>query len=100
MGRRLVRGERARPHVDLITLDKPEKLNSMSFGLVEALYRALEEVGADNDCWVAVLTGAGRGFCSGLDLEDTGVAPGMEGLTRHRGGIRAMAYMSDVVPAM
>jgi len=96
----LVTVERARPHVSVITLNKPERLNSMSFGLVEALYGALAEVGGDNDCWVAVLTGAGRGFCSGLDLEDMGVAPGMEGLTRHRGGIRAMAYMSDVVPAM
>ena len=96
----LVTVERARPHVSVITLNKPERLNSMSFGLVEALYGALDEVGGDNDCWVAVLTGAGRGFCSGLDLEDMGVAPGMEGLTRHRGGIRAMAYMSDVVPAM
>ena len=96
----LVNVDRARPHVSLITLNKPERLNSMSFGLVEALYEALAEIGADNDCWVAVLTGAGRGFCSGLDLEDMGVAPGMEGLTRHRGGIRAMAYMSDVVPAM
>jgi len=96
----LVNVDRARPHVSLITLNKPERLNSMSFGLVEALYGALEVVGGDNECWVAVLTGAGRGFCSGLDLEDMGVAPGMEGLTRHRGGIRAMAYMSDVVPAM
>jgi enoyl-CoA hydratase len=90
----------ARPHVSLITLNKPDRLNSMSFGLVGALYAALEQVGADNDCWVAVLTGAGRGFCSGLDLEDMGSAPGLEGITRHRAGTRAMSYMSNVVPAM
>jgi enoyl-CoA hydratase len=96
----LVLVEPVRPHISLITLNQPEKLNSMSFALVRALYEALESVGADNDCWVAVLTGAGRGFCSGLDLEDRGHAPGIEGLTRHRAGIKAMAYMSDVVPAM
>lgn len=96
----LVTLRHARPHVRVITLNKPERLNSMSFGLVEALYAALAEVAGDNDCWVAVLTGAGRGFCSGLDLDDAGVAPGMDGLTRHRGGIRAMGYMSGLIPAM
>lgn len=89
-----------RPHVRVITLNKPERLNSMSFGLVEALYEAIDEVGADNDAWVAILTGTGRGFCSGLDLEDMGSAPGLDGLTIHRAGIRAMAFMSDVVPAL
>jgi enoyl-CoA hydratase len=96
----LVLVESPRPHVSLITLNQPEKLNPMSFGLVSALYEALEQVGADNDCWVVVLTGSGRGFCSGLDLEDRGHAPGIAGLTRHRAGIRAMAYMSGVVPSM
>jgi enoyl-CoA hydratase len=100
MGEPLVVVTTPRPHVGLITLNKPDRLNSMSFGLVGALYEALEQVGADNDCWVAVLTGAGRGFCSGLDLEDMGSAPGLEGITRHRAGTRAMGYMSNVVPAM
>lgn len=96
----LVTVEKVRPHVSLITLNKPERLNSMSFGLVEALYEAVDEVGSDNDCWVAVITGEGRGFCSGLDLIDSGMAPGLDGLTRFRAGIRAMRYMSGVVPAM
>lgn len=97
---RLVTVDKPRSHVSLITLNKPHRLNSMSFGLVAALYEALEEVGADNDSWVAVLTGAGRGFCSGLDLEDAGAAPGLDGITRHRAGIKAMAFMSEIVPAM
>jgi enoyl-CoA hydratase len=98
--RELVHVEKVAPHVSVITLNKPERLNSMSFGLVSDLYDAIGEVGADNDCWVAVLTGAGRGFCSGLDLEDMGSAPGLEGITRHRAGTRAMGYMSNVVPAL
>lgn len=96
----LVEVTRPADHVSLITLNKPDRLNSMSFGLVSALYDALADVGADNDCWVAVLTGAGRGFCSGLDLEDAGDPPGTEGLGRNRMGIKAMAYMGGVVPAM
>ena len=65
----LVRIDTVRPHVSVITLDNPSRLNSMSFALVGDLYAALDEVGADNDCRVVILTGAGRGFCSGLELE-------------------------------
>ena len=89
-----------RPHVALLTLNRPEKLNPMNFALVDALYDALDQVGRDNDAWVAVLTGAGRGFCSGLDLDDSGHAPGLAGLTRYRAGLRAMSFMAEVVPAM
>jgi enoyl-CoA hydratase len=92
--------EKPRPHVSLIKLNRPERMNAMSFELVEPLYAALKAVGADNDTWVAILTGAGRGFCSGLDLEDHGVPPGIDGLTMSRIAIRAMAFMSDLVPTM
>lgn len=88
------------PRVRVLTLNHPERLNAMSFPLVESLYAALAEVGADNECMVAVLTGAGRGFCSGMDLTDVGMPPGSEGLPISRIAIRAMAFMSDIVPAM
>jgi len=87
-----------RPHVSVITLNKPERLNSMSFPLVEALYEALDDVGADNDAWVVVMTGEGRAFCSGLDLHDRGVPPNTHDLGFSRLAMRSMAYMSDVVP--
>ena len=35
-------------------------------------------MGDENDTWVVVLTGAGRGFCSGLDLKDYGILPGID----------------------
>lgn len=89
-----------RPAVRIITLNNPERLNAMGFPLVESLYAALAEVGADNGCSVAILTGAGRGFCSGMDLTDVGMPPGSDGLPISRIAIRAMAFMSDVVPAM
>jgi enoyl-CoA hydratase len=92
--------EKPRPHVSLVTLNRPERMNAMSFETVGPLYDALDRVGADNDTWAVVLTGAGRGFCSGLDLEDHGMPPGCDGLPMSRIAIRAMEYMSNLVPAM
>jgi enoyl-CoA hydratase len=92
--------EQPRPHVSLVTLNRPERMNAMSFDTVEPLYDAFRRVGADNDTWVVVLTGAGRGFCAGLDLEDHGMPPGCEGLPMSRIAIRAMEFMANLVPAM
>ncbi len=87
-------------HVRTVTLDNPARLNSMSFALVTDLYDAIASVAADNDCRVVVLTGAGRAFCSGLELEHAGLPPGAEDLGRHRMGLRAMEYMGGIVPAL
>jgi enoyl-CoA hydratase len=87
-------------HVRVVTLDHPERLNSLSFALVSDLYDALARVGADNRCRVVVLTGAGRAFCSGLELEHAGMPPGTEDMGRHRMGMRAMEYMGGIVPAL
>ena len=59
---------RPRPDITVITLNRPDKLNALSHDLVEALHTTLDAIAADNECRVVVLTGAGRGFCSGLDL--------------------------------
>lgn len=95
-----VRVEKPRPHTSVITLDNPDRLNAMSFPLVEALYDAIREVGADNDTWVVIMTGAGDGFCSGLDLTEVGLPPGADGLPMSRIAIRAMSFMADLVPAL
>ena len=60
-------------HVALLTLDRPDKLNALSTELRLALLDATEEIKADDDIRAAVFTGAGRGFCSGVDL--TGPRP-------------------------
>ncbi|MGQ0824961.1 MAG: enoyl-CoA hydratase-related protein [Actinomycetota bacterium] len=97
----LVEVERnVRPHVSVCRLNKPERLNSMSFPLVEALYEALHEIAQDNDCWVVVMTGADRAFCAGLDLHDRGVPPNSQDLGFSRLAMKSMSYMSDVVPAL
>ena len=82
--------EKARPHVTVIRLNRPDRLNAMSIELCLDLKRCLEEVGHDNDCWIVVLTGAGRAFCSGLDLKDHGMIPNIDGLTIPRIGPRAI----------
>ena len=52
-----------------LTLDRPEKRNALSLGLVEALHTALERADLDADARVIVLRGAGRDFCAGADLD-------------------------------
>jgi enoyl-CoA hydratase len=61
--------ETPREGVHLLTLNRPERLNALTWDLVEALAESLESLRRDKSCRVAVLTGAGRGFCSGLDLQ-------------------------------
>jgi methylglutaconyl-CoA hydratase len=53
----------------VITLNRPEKRNAVSFELIDDLLRAFDEV-AKSDAIVLVLTGAGKAFCSGLDLDN------------------------------
>jgi methylglutaconyl-CoA hydratase len=55
--------------VATITLNRPEKRNAISFDLIDDLLRALEEV-AKSDVLVLIVTGAGKAFCSGMDLDN------------------------------
>jgi enoyl-CoA hydratase/carnithine racemase len=77
-----------RPDIALLTLNRPEKLNALNHELVEELHGALDGIGANNDCRVVVLTGAGRGFCSGLDLTDPNPPVAGGGTEFPRSGMR------------
>ncbi|WP_026910488.1 crotonase/enoyl-CoA hydratase family protein [Patulibacter minatonensis] len=57
-----------RDAVLLVTLNRPEHRNAIDLALSEGLGAAMDELDADPDLAVAVLAGAGRGFCSGMDL--------------------------------
>ena len=92
--------EKPRPHVALVTLNRPERMNSMAFDVMIPLRDALEEVSLDNDTRVVVLTGAGHGFCSGADLEDAGTIPNIAGLTRSSIAQRSMELLHDVIVAL
>lgn len=52
-----------------ITLNRPEKRNAISFELIDDLLQALEDV-SRSGAVVLILTGAGKAFCSGMDLEN------------------------------
>jgi enoyl-CoA hydratase len=92
--------EAIRPHITLIRLNRPERLNALNFKLVAELHDALDTVAGDVDCKVVLLTGAGRGFCAGLDLKDWGVPPG-PGEHRHAPvGVDGQAFMSNLTVHM
>jgi enoyl-CoA hydratase len=72
--------EHPRDGVTVLRLNRPAQLNAMTIGLVDALHAELDRLAADNRCRAVVLTGAGRGFCAGLDLGGFGEIPGSEEL--------------------
>jgi enoyl-CoA hydratase/carnithine racemase len=71
-GQPLVRLEDAGPGVRILTLERASRLNALTAGLVRELAEALQAVAADRACRCLVLTGSGRAFSAGLDLEDYG----------------------------
>jgi enoyl-CoA hydratase len=89
--------ETPRDHVRLITLNRPDQLNAMNAELCEALHRELDFVAADRSCRAVVLTGAGRGFCPGVDLRGYGAAPGNDGTDESRDRLANQEHMSRLV---
>ena len=63
-----------RPHtgVALLQLNRPERLNAINDVMVGELTETLAALGSDSSVNAVVLTGAGRGFCSGIDMRDFG----------------------------
>src|ERR1700730_18433357 len=89
--------EYPRPHVALITLNRPERMNSMAFDVMVPLKEVLENLTYDNAVRVVVLTGAGKGFSSGADHKSAGSVPHVEGLTRPTYALRSMQVLDDVI---
>ncbi len=58
-----------------ITLNRPERLNAISGGMLASLSHAFRAADRDRDVRAIILTGAGRGFCAGLDLKDRARTP-------------------------
>ena len=66
--------------IAVLTLNRPDKLNSFTQAMHLEVRAALAALIADRSARVLVLTGAGRGFCAGQDLSDRAVEPGAEGV--------------------
>lgn len=82
--------------VQLITLNRPEQLNALNSELIMALSRHLDELAYRDDIKVVVITGTGRGFCSGADLGGEVFPTGVEDdPNRHWAAVQA--WYSGVV---
>ena len=92
--------EHVEPHIVVMRLNRPGRLNALNFELVADLHDALDTVAADVDCKVVVLTGAGRAFCAGLDLKDWGQPPEPGQHPHMRVGIDGQAFMSNLTVHM
>ncbi len=101
------------PGIGRITLNRPARLNAMNRALISGLHRVLDEVASRSDLRVVILTGAGRGFCAGLDLIDWGAegfaeggAAGESGTDRPRpvgrvqGGMEFQEHIASLIPKM
>ena len=72
-----------------ITLNRPDKRNAVSFQLVDELLAALDEI-EKSDSHVAIITGAGKAFCAGMDLDELN---GLLGKT-HDENVKDSAHMA------
>src|SRR5688500_18001522 len=75
-------------HVATVTLNRPDRMNAATFDLGEGLIDAFARIDADDDVRVVILTGAGKAFCSGDDVEAAWGDPRMAEIMRQLGGIR------------
>ena len=80
----------------MVTLNRPERMNAMAFDVMVPFRDQLVDLGHDNSIRAVVITGAGKGFCSGADQESAGVPPYVDGLTRPTYALRSMEMLEDI----
>jgi enoyl-CoA hydratase len=83
--------------VTRLTLNRPDRLNALTRELVDEMHDALDAVDADHACRAVILTGAGKGFCAGLDLNGFGQVPGTEGFGRPQRGMAVQQHIAEVI---
>ncbi|WP_341666634.1 enoyl-CoA hydratase [Alcaligenes sp. SDU_A2] len=71
--------------IGLVTLNRPDKLNALTKVMEAELHDAMDSLNRDEEIRVVVLTGAGKGFCAGMDISELEVLP--------PGDIRAEQWM-------
>jgi enoyl-CoA hydratase len=69
--------DRPRDGVVLVTLNRPERYNAITFQMFDELHDLTGRLTADDEARAVVVTGAGKGFCSGLDLDEAATLPDM-----------------------
>jgi enoyl-CoA hydratase/carnithine racemase len=86
--------------VAVITLNRPEALNSLNQELTEDLYACWERFMEEEDALVAVLTGAGRAFCAGMDMKAAAEATRTGAPLRMKPGYPANQITKPVIAAI
>ncbi len=82
-----------------ITLNKPDKMNAIDVQMQDELLKALDELAGDSDVSVVIITGAGRAFCGGYDV-DAVRATGGTVFRKHQIILRMVAYEKPVIAAV
>ena len=72
----------------------------MNAALVGELHGALDAIASDRSCRVVILTGAGRGFCAGIDLSGYGTAPGADGGGQVEDTFATQTHIAALVPRL
>ncbi|HUI03396.1 MAG TPA: enoyl-CoA hydratase-related protein [Acidimicrobiales bacterium] len=93
--------DRSRREVAVVTLNRPHRLNALTAEMLARIYEVFEALGRDHTCRVIVVTGSGRGFCAGDDLQDyrppswvpADVGP-------HHSNMYQQKYVAQLVPRM
>lgn len=92
--------ERPTAEVALVILNRPKSLNALTHEMVAQLHRTFAAVASDRTCRVIILTGAGRGFCAGLDLKDPGSPPGSTGSDDVDRRMLAQQHIAELITRM
>src|SRR6201992_4250498 len=89
-----------RDRILLITLNRPDQRNAVNAAVANGIAAALDELDADAELSIGVITGAGKGFCSGMDLKAfvAGESPVVEG--RGFAGITQRASAKPLIAAV
>jgi enoyl-CoA hydratase len=86
--------------ITVLTLNRPDKLNAMNEALIDRFYERCDEIEADPECRVVIITGAGRGFCAGLDLTGFGGAPRQKGWGGPAFNLAVQQHIAGIVPRL
>jgi enoyl-CoA hydratase len=84
--------------VCVLTLNRPDRLNAISLDMLDRFFGVLDDVEADDLCRVVVLTGAGRGFCAGIDLKEAAELMATEAGAARAGGFARVAPRLRALP--
>lgn len=82
--------------IALVTLDRPDRLNAITSTMISELETVVTAVDLDPALRAVIVTGAGRGFSAGLDLQDQGVAPGAEAVRPIVGGFMWQDHLATL----